>query len=127
MTRTRRLTFLYCAARAGFGLALLGPPSWAAESWIGRDAARRPVGVAMRGLAIRDLAVALGAIDALRRDGAVAPWLVAAAACDVADIAISLAAGDSLPKRARWGTPVLAGASAVVGAGLAVGETSDTR
>ena len=121
MTRIRRLTLLYSAARAGFGLALVGPPSWAAERWIGRDASRRPVGVAMRGLAVRDLAVALGAIDALRRDGAVAPWLVAAAACDVADIAISLAAGDSLPKPARWGTPVLAGASAVVGAGLAVG------
>jgi hypothetical protein len=127
MTRTRRLTLLYCAARAGFGLALLGPPSWAAESWIGRDAARRPVGVAMRGLAVRDLTMALGAIDAVRRDGAVTPWLVAAAACDVADIAISLAAGDSLPEHARWGTPVLAGASAVVGAGLAAGETSATR
>jgi hypothetical protein len=81
----------------------------------------------MRGLAIRDLAVALGAIDALRRDGAAAPWLVAAAACDVADIAISLVAGDSLPERARWGTPVLAGASAAVGAGLAVGQTPATR
>jgi len=45
----------------------------------------------------------------------------------LADIAISLAAGDSLPGRARWGTPVLAGASAVVGAGLAVGENSATR
>lgn len=127
MTRTRRLTLLYSAARAGFGLALLGPPSWAAERWIGRDASRRPVGVAMRGLAIRDLAVALGAIDALRRDGAVAPWLLAAAACDVADIAISLVAGDSLPERARWGTPVLAGASSAVGAGLAVGQTPATR
>ena len=127
MTRTRRLTLLYSAARAGFGLALLGPPSWAAERWIGRDAAWRPVAVAMRGLAVRDLTVALGAIDALRRDKTVAPWLVAASACDLADIAISLASGDSLPGRARWGTPVLAGASAVVGAGLAVGENSATR
>ena len=81
----------------------------------------------MAGLAARDLALALGAIDALRRDGAVAPWLVAASACDLADIAITLAAGDSLPGRARWGTPVLAGASAVVGAGLAIGENSATR
>jgi hypothetical protein len=80
MTRTRRLTLLYSAARAGFGLALLVPPSWAAERWIGRDAGRRPVAVAMAGLAARDLALALGAIDALRRDGAVAPWLVAASA-----------------------------------------------
>jgi hypothetical protein len=123
MTRTRQLTLLYSAGRVGFGLALLGPASWAAARWIGSDAERRPVGVAMRGLAARDVAVALGAIDAVRRDGAVVPWLVAAAACDVADIAISLAAGDSLPARARWGTPALAGTSAATGAALAVAES----
>jgi hypothetical protein len=127
MTRTRRLTLLYSAARAGFGVALLGPASWAAGRWIGADAKRRAVGVPVRGLAVRDLALALGAIDAVRREGAVMPWLVAAAAGDVADIAISLGAGDSLPERARWGTPVLAGASAAVGAALALGERSATR
>jgi hypothetical protein len=55
MTRTRRFTILYSAARAGFGFTLLGPPSWASERWIGKDA-ERPVGVAMRGLAARDVA-----------------------------------------------------------------------
>ena len=123
MTRARPLILIYSAGRVGFGLALLGPASWAAARWIGKDAERRPVAVAMRGLAVRDVAVALGAMDAVRRDGAVAPWLVAAAACDVADIAISLAAGDSLPKQARWGTPVLAGASAAAGAALALAES----
>ncbi len=123
MTRTRQLVLAYSAGRVAFGLALLGPASWAASRWIGPDAERRPVGVAMRGLAIRDVAVAAGAIDAVRRDGAVTPWLVAAAACDVADIAISLAAGDSLPKSARWGTPALAGSSAAAGAALALAES----
>ena len=123
MTRTRQLILAYSAGRIAFGLALLGPASWAASRWIGPDAERRPVGVAMRGLAVRDVAVAAGAIDAVRRDGAVTPWLVAAAACDVADIAISLAAGDSLPKSARWGTPALAGSSAAAGAALALAET----
>lgn len=123
MTRTRQLILAYSAGRIAFGLALLGPASWAASRWIGPDAERRPVGVAMRGLAVRDVAVAAGAIDAVRRDGAVTPWLVAAAACDVADIAISLAAGDSLPKSARWGTPALAGSSAAAGAALALAES----
>jgi hypothetical protein len=122
MTRTRQLILAYSAGRIAFGLALLGPASWAASRWIGPDAERRPAGVAMRGLAVRDVAVAAGAIDAVRRDGAVTPWLVAAAACDVADIAISLAAGDSLPKSARWGTPALAGSSAAAGAALALAE-----
>jgi hypothetical protein len=122
MTRTRQLILAYSAGRVAFGLALVGPASWAASRWIGSDAERRPVGVAMRGLAVRDVAVAAGAIDAVRRDGAVTPWLVAAAACDVADIAISLAAGDSLPKSARWGTPALAGTSAAAGAALALAE-----
>lgn len=123
MTRTRQLILAYSAGRIAFGLALLGPASWAASRWIGPGAERRPVGVAMRGLAVRDVAVAAGAIDAVRRDGAVTPWLVAAAACDVADIAISLAAGDSLPKSARWGTPALAGSSAAAGAALALAES----
>ena len=123
MTRTRQLILAYSAGRIAFGLALLGPASWAAARWIGPDAERRPVGVAMRGLAVRDVAVAAGAIDAVRRDGAVTPWLVAAAASDVADIAISLAAGDSLPKSARWGTPALAGSSAAAGAALALAES----
>ena len=123
MTRTRHLILAYSAGRIAFGLALLGPASWAAARWIGPDAERRPVGVAMRGLEVRDVAVAAAAIDAVRRDGAVTPWLVVAAACDVADIAISLAAGDSLPKSARWGTPALAGSSAAAGAALALAES----
>jgi hypothetical protein len=122
MTRTRQLAVLYCAGRVAFGLALAGPPSWAAARWIGPDAERRPVGVAMRGLAVRDIALGLGAVDAVRRDGAVVPWLVAAAAGDVADIAISLIAGDSLPEQSRWGAPVLAGASAAAGTALALAE-----
>jgi hypothetical protein len=122
MTCARQLILAYSAGRIAFGLALLGPPSWAASRWIGPDAERRPVGVAMRGLAVRDMALGLGAIDAVRRDGAVVPWLVAAAAGDVADIAISLIAGDSLPAQARWGTPVLAGVSAAAGTALALAE-----
>ncbi len=79
--------------------------------------------VAVRGLGARDVTLALGAIDAVRRDGAVVPWLVAAVAGDLADIAISLVAGDSLPKQARWGTPALAGASAAAGTALALTDS----
>lgn len=122
MTVTRRFTLAYAAGRATFGLALLGPPAWASERWIGEDARRPPTGVAMRGLAVRDLVLALGTADAIRRDGEVLPWLVATVAGDLGDIAVSLAAGDALPKSARWGTPALAGASAAAGLALAVAD-----
>lgn len=122
MTRTRQLTLAFAAGRSAFGLALLGPPSWAAERWIGPDAKRRPVGVAMRGLAARDLLLALGTADAVRRGGMVRPWLAATVAGDLADIAASLAARDSLPRRSRWATPALAGASAAAGIALAVAD-----
>jgi hypothetical protein len=122
MTRTRQLTLAFATARAGFGLALLGPPGWAAERWIGPDARRRPVQVALRGLAARDLLLALGTANAVRRGGSARTWLAAAVAGDLADIGASLAAGDSLPKRSRWGTPALAGTSAAAGIALALAD-----
>lgn len=120
MKRTRQLALLYSAARAGLGTALLGSPSWLAERWLGRDAQRPAVGVAVRGLAARDIALGLGAIDAIHRERAPSPWLLAAAAGDLTDMAVSLAAGPALPKLSRWGTPMLAGTGAAVGTALAL-------
>jgi hypothetical protein len=117
--RTRQLALLYSAARAGIGMALLGSPSWLAERWLGGDAQHPAVGLAVRGLAAREIALGLGAIDAIRRERAPAPWLVAAAAGDLTDMTASLAAGHALPKLSRWGTPMLAGTGAAVGTALA--------
>jgi len=124
MTVTRQLTLAFALGRVAFGAALLAPPHVVAARWLGADAERPGARVAIRGLAARDLALALGAADAVRRSASPRPWLVAAVACDLADVAASLAAGDALPSRARAGTVALAGASALAGATLAAADGS---
>jgi hypothetical protein len=118
MTATRALTLAFAIGRIGFGAGLAGPPSALATRWIGADAKRRPVQVAVRGLAARDVALAAGVVHAVGGSGSTRPWLAACVGSDLADIAASLAAGDSLPPNARWGTVALAGASAAAGAAL---------
>jgi hypothetical protein len=120
MTVARALTLTAAAGRLAFGLALVGAPSRVGSSWLGPDAARGPLQVAVRGLGARDLALAGGAAWAAATGSAVRPWLVATVGGDVTDIAATIAAGDSLPERSRIGTVLLAGASALACAGLAV-------
>jgi hypothetical protein len=121
---TGALTLAYALGRVCFGAGLLGPPRWMATRWIGPDAGRRPVQTAVRGLAARDIAIAVGLADAVRREAPARPWLAASVGSDLADIAATLAAGDSLPERARWGTVALAGASAAAGAALLAAESA---
>lgn len=122
MTRTRQITIGFALGRVAFGAGLLGPPRALATRWLGSDAERPAVQAAVRGLATRDIAIALGALDATLRSRPARPWLVAAAACDVGDVAATLAAGSSLPPRARTATVALAGLSAVTAAALALTE-----
>ena len=121
---TGALTLAYALGRVCFGAGLLGPPRALATRWLGPDAERPPVQAAVRGLAARDIAIALGMADAVRRRAPARPWLVASIGGDLADIAATLAAGDSLPERARWGTVALAGASAAAGAALLAAEAA---
>jgi hypothetical protein len=109
----------FALARGAFGAGLIAAPERVARGWIGDDAARAPVKVAIRALGARDLALSIGALahGDERRAG---PWLLAAAACDCVDLAVTLAAGAALTRRARAGAAMLAGGSAVAGAALVV-------
>jgi hypothetical protein len=118
------ITVALAAGRVGFGLALVGAPAQVGSSWLGPDGERRPTHVALRGLGARDIALAAGAAWASARGSAVRPWLVATVGGDLADIAATLAAGDALPRRARTGTLLLAGGSALACAGLAAAVDS---
>lgn len=119
MPSTRALIAALALGRIAFGAGLLAAPARVAQGWIGDDAARAPVQVAVRALGARDVALSAGAL-ALAGDGAKArPWLLAAAACDCVDLAATLAAGDTLAPRARIGTALLAGGSALAGIALA--------
>jgi hypothetical protein len=106
----------FAAGRMAFGAGLVAVPERIARGWIGEDAKRPAVKVAVRAIGARDIALAAGTLTHARDPGSVRPWLLAAIACDCADLAATFTAGDVLPPRARAGTALLAGASALTGA-----------
>jgi hypothetical protein len=112
-------TRVFALARIAYGAGLIAAPERVARGWIGDDAKRPPVRVAVRALGIRDIALAVGALAFARDGDRVRPWLLAAVGSDCVDVAATLAAGDALTERARAGTALLAGVSALVGAALA--------
>lgn len=109
----------FALVRVAYGAGVIAAPERVARGWIGDDAARAPVKIAIRALGARDVALSIGALAQADERGA-GPWLLAAAACDCVDLAATLAAGDALTQRARAGTAMLAGGSAVAGAALVV-------
>ena len=124
MNGKQAATIALAGARVAFGLGLLAAPARIGSSWLGPDGERPATHVALRGLGARDIALAAGAAWASARGSAVRPWLVATVGGDLSDIAATLAAGDSLPSRARTGTLLLAGASALACAELAAAVDS---
>ena len=119
MDRTRTLTALFSIARLAFGAGLAASPGRLASGWLGRDARRAPVKIAIRALAVRDAAIAAGTLATLRDPRAQRLWIAAAMLSDLGDVAATLAAPPrALPRNARQGTVALGGASALAGAGL---------
>lgn len=114
----RTLIYAFAAGRIAFGGALLALPSKVGSSWIGKDAEGAATQVAIRGLGVRDGALAAGSALAASRGRPLRPWLVAMLAGDLVDIASTLAAGQAVPASGRKGTVALAGASALMGAAL---------
>ena len=119
MARKQQLTIAFSAGRVAFGLGLMALPARLGSSWLGPTGDQPPVHVALRGLGARDIALAGGAAWAAARGGSARPWLIATVGGDLADLSATLIAGDTLPKRARTGTLLLAGGSAIAGAALA--------
>jgi hypothetical protein len=110
------------AGRAALGAAVLMAPAKITARWLGEENARLPV--------VRDLAISLGARDVALGlaglltvdDRRLAPRVIAAcAAVDAADVVGTLAARKHLPRAGVLGTVAVAGAAALVGAGVARG------
>ena len=119
MPSTRHLTIAFAASRIAFGAGLIAAPGTVAGRWLGKDAAREPVKVALRGLGARDIALSAGALAALDDPDQLAVLLGVTIASDLTDLAATLAVpAGQLPDNARVGTVVLAGAGAAVGAAL---------
>jgi hypothetical protein len=119
MSRTRNLTILFGVARLSFGAGLFARPEAVASGWLGRDARRAPVKIAIRAIGGRDVALSAGALATLRNPDSLRLWLAAAILSDLADVTATVATPASLlPRNARWGTIALGGGSALAGAAL---------
>lgn len=119
MSRTRTLTAAFALGRLAFGAGLIASPGRVASGWLGADAERAPVQVAIRGLGARDIALSAGALASLRDTEALRRWLAGAILADLCDVVSTLVTpGSVLPGNARWGTVALGGGSALAGAAL---------
>ena len=119
MSRPRTLTAAFAIGRLAFGAGLVAVPERLASSWIGDDANREPVKIAVRALGTRDIVIGAGALATLRDTDALRLWLGGAVLSDLCDVLSTLATpGGVLPPNARWGTVALGGGSALVGAAL---------
>jgi hypothetical protein len=111
----RTIAIGFTLGRAAIGAALVVTPSKASGGWIGPEADLPTSQVLARALGIRDLAIAVGTLAALRDGGDATPWLVAGIACDAVDLGATVAAGNALPPAGRAGVAALAGAAVVTG------------
>ncbi|MGI9080844.1 MAG: hypothetical protein ACR2FZ_01010 [Thermoleophilaceae bacterium] len=119
MSRTRTLTTAFALGRLAFGAALLASPARVASGWLGADAERAPVQIAIRGVGARDIALSAGTLATLNDAEALRRWLAGAILADLGDVVSTLLTpGSVLPGNARWGTVALGGGSALAGAAL---------
>jgi hypothetical protein len=102
--------------RAAFGVLMLAEPRRIGEAWIGEPGTSVRVGVLIRSVAARDVALGGGAAVALLRgeNHTARAFLAGQAAADVGDLAGTLAARDRLPAKGFKQVMALAGLSAVL-------------
>jgi hypothetical protein len=105
----------FSLGRALIGTALVAAPAKAAQGWIGPEADLPAAQVVTRALGVRDVAIAVGTLAAVRNGGDAKPWLVAGIACDAVDLGATLAAGRALPPTGRAGVAVIAAGAVVTG------------
>jgi hypothetical protein len=119
MSRGRAVAAAVAGLRMAYGVALAVAPGPVGSRWIGRDARRRPAGVALRALGVRDAALQAGTLAAALRGEPVRPWLLAAIAGDVTDMVATAGAAGDVPDDAPRKTLAVAGGSAAVSGLLA--------
>jgi hypothetical protein len=103
------------ALRIVLGAGLIVAPARSARNWVG-DSGTTP-GAQVMGIAVgaRDVAVALGTLNALRRDEDVKPWVAASILCDAADAAANVTRRKDIPATGAIGVTALATSAALVG------------
>jgi hypothetical protein len=110
---------LHAAGRVAVGGALTLLPGLAGPGWVGSAAEDPRAAVLSRALGVRDAAIGLGVLWTIEDVDAARPWLLACVAADTVDCLASLARRDVLPAAGHTAVPLVAAASALVGAWLA--------
>lgn len=111
----RQLARGIAAGRVVVGAALIAAPGAAGARWIG-DAAHQPaVKVFTRALGVRDLALGLGALQALDADAPAEPWVTLGMLSDAVDLAATLLAVRALGLRRALPVIAVAGGAAAAG------------
>jgi hypothetical protein len=113
------LIAVVAAGRLGLGAVALLRPRLAAAAWLGRAAGGGTAATVLgRALGGRDLALAAGALLALRSGSAadIRRWAAASALADSGDAVATLTQWRSLPAASRLGVLVASAGAAVVGA-----------
>jgi hypothetical protein len=114
------------AGRVALGLAALAWPQLPGRPWVGAAADGVAARVFGRALGARDLALGLGALNAMRRPSLAAGpaqarvWVAAGALSDALDVAATVAAWRELPRAGRLLVVASAGGAALAGAAGAV-------
>ena len=114
----RQLAYGMALGRMGFGLAFMLAPERAGRGWVGRDSRRTATRVAFRALGVRDFALGLRLLLALRAGAPVRRWLAMGAVADAVDFAATFPEGD-LPLGARLFTGAMASTGTAAGLDLA--------
>jgi hypothetical protein len=118
-TNLKRLAIANAGARVAIGVAFLLAPRAIGGRWFGREASRPVAGVVTRMVAVRDLVLGIGMLQAQRRGEPLRPWFTLAVAVESVDGLAALAARRHLPKWTVVGTVLAAVAGAIADALLA--------
>jgi hypothetical protein len=102
-----------------FGGAFLLAPEGSSRSWIGSAAGTHGGRVMVRATGARDLALATGALTALRSDGDARPWFAAQAVADGSDFLATWAEREGLSRLSTVYALTVAGASTAIAAAYA--------
>ena len=114
----RTLAGLQAAGRLAIGASLVVAPQLLGGAWVGSAADRRSGQVLAIGLGARDVALAVGTLQALSARRGATAWLRAGIAADLADLVSTFRARDELSPPAVPATVAIAGGSVLLGAYL---------
>ncbi|MEA2509194.1 MAG: hypothetical protein QOG21_1276 [Actinomycetota bacterium] len=110
---------LFGWARVSFGALAFLAPRWAAKVWTGEDISGTTAVMGLRSLGVRDAALGLGLLIALKRQSPVRGWLEAGALSDAGDALNTLMARRGLPASRSLIGLAAAGGGVVLGRRLA--------